>query len=58
MFEVIQYLDQTAALLSQPIKRTVCGVDRASDSFLVANEVGNFLWIPIWACRLYEKDKE
>ena len=54
MFEVIQYLDQTAALLSQPIKRTVCGVDRASDSFLVANEVGYFIWIPIWACRLYE----
>ena len=55
MFKVVQYLDQTARLLDPPIIRTVCAADHASHSFLAINEVGRFIWIPIWACR-YQKE--
>ena len=55
MFKVVQYLDQTGQVLDSPIIRTVCAADKATDSFLAINEIGSFLWIPIWACR-YQKE--
>ena len=56
MFKAIQQLDTVGKPLDRIILRDIYAVDRATDSFLIGDFVGQFSWIPSWTCRVYTPD--
>lgn len=53
MFKVIQMYDMAGEIMEEALIRTVVGVDRATESFLVVGSFNSFVWIPIDYCRPY-----
>ena len=55
MFKVKQILDCADRPLRNGIVRTVYGVDKNTNSFLIVDSFGGFAWIPIRACVAYNE---
>lgn len=55
MFKAVQQLDCAGNPLDKLIERDIYAVDRATDSFLIVDFMGQFTWIPMWTCRAFRE---